>query len=61
MEIFLGEQFLSLDSGIFEFKGVFERAFEFSNLNRRLLIRVKHIFLNRTKVMSLFKKVRGWL
>lgn len=44
MEIFLEEQLPSLDSGIFEFKGIFERDFEFSNLNRRLLIRVKHIF-----------------
>lgn len=61
MKIFLGEQLPSLDSGIFEFESIFERAFEFSNLSRRLLIRVKHIFLKRTKVMSLFKKFGGWL
>lgn len=60
MKIFLGEQLPSLDSGIFEFKSIFERAFAFSNLSRRLLIRVKNI-LKRTKVMSLFKKVGGWL
>lgn len=60
MKIFLGEQLPSLDSGIFEFESIFERAFEFSNLSRGLLIRVKHI-LKRTKVMSLFKKVGGWL